>query len=176
MTLCSLPRGDSSSLYLDHPTEKEKVEQWSRNGESWKGALSLEAYQRRERHLLDTTLAKNGGITHWVLVDSSTEDRRIFSGCETLKKKGLMARSGKVAEVVCHTIGSVFSAQEYRGKGYGRRMMQELGPRLETWQTDGAQSLFSILFSDIGKVGQNLNVRSIHPSKGTKATVSSVDI
>ena len=55
-------------------------------------------------------------------------------------------------EVVTHGIGSVFCSPEYRGKGYASRMMRELGPILNTWQTDEKKSCaFSILYSDIGK-------------------------
>ena len=176
MALNGLPRGDLPSLRLVHPTEKEKVEQWSKNGASWKGALSLDAYQKRERHLLETTLAKDGGITHWVLVDSDARDRRVLSGCETLRKKALIAQNGKVIDVVCHSIGSVFCPPEFRGKGYSQRMMRELGPRLETWQTDNAPSLFSVLFSDIGKVSHILDICCTHASTCIEATGRNINI
>ena len=155
MTAVNLPDGTSSSLRLTHPTDNEKVEQWSKNGAFWRGALSLEAYHRREQFLLQVPLAKDGGITHWVLVDSDAEERRVFAGCETLNKKALMAKEGKVVDAICHGVGSVFSPPDYRGKGYGRRLMRELGPRLETWQSETTKSLFSVLYSDIGKVSHN---------------------
>lgn len=161
MTTTKLPDSASLNLRLVHPTEKEKVEQWSKNGVSWKGALSLEAYQRRERYLLQAPLAKDGGLTHWILVDSDAEDRQVFAGCETLKKKALMAWNGKVEDIICHGIGSVFSPPEYRGRGYGRRLMKELGPKLESWQSKDKQCLFSVLYSDIGKVGHNQAFRSL---------------
>ncbi|KAL9063107.1 MAG: hypothetical protein Q9157_008414 [Trypethelium eluteriae] len=151
MDSISLPERDSASLRLAHPTDREKVEQWTKNGATWKGALSLEAYLRRERYLLQAPLAKDGGITHWILVDSDAEDRKVFAGCETLKKRALVAKNGDVVDVVCHGIGSVFSPPEFRGRGFGRRLMTEMGPQLETWQTEKAPCLFSVLFSDIGK-------------------------
>ncbi|KAI9667583.1 MAG: hypothetical protein M1821_000399 [Bathelium mastoideum] len=151
MAPSGLPKGDSPSLRLDRPTDKEKVEQWSKNAVTWRGALSLEAYHRREEYLLKVPLAKDEGLTHWVLVDSDAEDRKVFAGCETLNKKAVMANDGKVVDSVCHTIGNVFTAPEFRGKGYGQRLMKELGPRLETWQTGNTQCLFSILYSDIGE-------------------------
>ena len=158
MTSTNLPERSSITLRLARPTDKEIVEQWSKNGVSWKGALSLEAYHRRERHLMQTPLAKDGGITHWILVESDAEDRKVFAGCESLNKKALMARDGRVVDGICHGIGSVFSPPEYRGRGYGWRLMKELGPRLETWQSENVRSLFSVLFSDIGKVSSKPSV------------------
>lgn len=41
-----------------------------------------------------------------------------------------------------------------RGKGYAARMMKELGTKLDTWQQeDGKRADFTVLYSDIGKVG-----------------------
>ncbi|KAL9097009.1 MAG: hypothetical protein Q9165_000973 [Trypethelium subeluteriae] len=152
MASMSLPEGDSASLRLAHPTDSEKVEQWTKNGATWKGALSLEAYHRRERYLLQAPLAKDGGLTHWILVNSDAEDRKVFAGCESLRKRALVAKNGNVVDVICHGIGSVFSPPEFRGRGYGRRLMAEIGPQLETWQTENFPCLFSVLFSDIGKL------------------------
>lgn len=142
----------SSTLALDHPTEEEKLAQWKENASSWRAALSIEAYVRREKYLSQQGLSKNGGLTHWVLVDTAAKDRVVFSGCETLRKKALVAIDGKVEEVISHGIGSVFCPSPFRRRGYGARMMQELGKSLRTWQTDGHKCLYTVLYSDIGKV------------------------
>ena len=56
-------------------------------------------------------------------------------------------------EVVSHGIGSVFCRPEFRGKGYARRMMVELGGMLDKWQQkEGERAHFTVLYSDIGKV------------------------
>jgi hypothetical protein len=78
----------------------------------------------------------------------------MLCGCETFRKRALISRSGKVQEVVCHGVGSVFCPREYRRRGYAHRMMYEVGKKLKTWQ-EGA--LFSVLFSDIGKEFYSLN-------------------
>jgi GNAT superfamily N-acetyltransferase len=170
MTVPELPGGTSPSLKLTHPTEQEIISQWKKNGVFWRGPLSFEAYLRRERYLLQAPLAKDGGLTHWVLVDSDTEDRRVYAGCESLTKRALIARDGQVEEVLCHGIGSVFSPPEFRGKGYGLRLMKEIGPRLETWKTQRFASLFSILFSDIGKVSSESRIErwKMRPCTGIK--------
>ncbi|KAK5165348.1 hypothetical protein LTR04_001270 [Oleoguttula sp. CCFEE 6159] len=148
-----LPDSKSPALALVQPTDAEKIEQFKKNGLTWKGALSLDAYLRREEFLSQQAFTRDGGITYWVLVDSAAKDRVVLSGCETLRKKALVARDGKVEEVVSHGVGSVFCPPEYRNRGYAARMMEELGRKLETWQTDQQRCMFTVLYSDIGKTG-----------------------
>ena len=161
------PPSTDPSLHLSHPTPAEKEHFWTLNSRIWRGALSTTAYLARERHLADQALTRDGGITYWVLVESSTDTptasaapRRILAGCETLRKRGIVARrkgdsteGGLVEETVAHGVGSVYCPDEYRGRGYAGRMMEELGKVLRTWQAGGNGVGFSVLFSDIGKVG-----------------------
>ena len=152
-TSLNLPDSKSPSLALDHPTEEEKLALWTKNSIMWKGALSQEAYLRREYYLSRQEFTKDGGITWWVLVDTSAEKRVILSACESFRKKALVFRDGKTEEIITHGIGSVFCPPECRKRGYAQRMMRELGDKLKTWQTsDGQKCEFSILYSDIGKV------------------------
>lgn len=114
-------------------------------------------------------LAKNGGVTHWILTDKNLppDSRPIYASCESLRKRAVSARPGADGQVVlqdgiAHGIASVFTDPRYRGKGYASAMMNKLGPTLAKW-TDGRQgnvvgaettapgSLFSVLYSDIGK-------------------------
>ena len=44
------------------------------------------------------------------------------------------------------------------GRGYAARMMGALGEKLQHWQAEEHDSLFSVLFSDIGKVGPLLRI------------------
>lgn len=154
-----LPDANSPTLHLSHPTPSEKKAIWSLNYKNWGTALTLDSYLDREIHMATVpALSRDGGITHWVLVDSSaTPDSRLILGsCESLRKRALIARNGQVKEVITHGIGSVFCNPEYRGKGYGNRMLRELGTKLNTWQVDNKipgreECEFSILYSDIGK-------------------------
>ncbi|KAF1838002.1 hypothetical protein BDW02DRAFT_627551 [Decorospora gaudefroyi] len=157
----NLNKGDAPSLTLVHPTEAEKRIQFSLNGAEWSGALSLPAYLRREATLAQTALTRDGGITYWILVDTSlpgnpldpkSGTRLPLASCETYRKKALVWQKGEVKEVICHGIGSVFCANHLRKRGYAQRMMMELGKALRTHQTEeGIECLFSVLFSDIGK-------------------------
>lgn len=150
-----LPPAESPLLTLAQATPKERNEAFTINGSSWRGALTIPQYLQREAHLSLQDLTKDGGITWWILVDSTKQpdSRTILSSCETLRKAALLARDGKVEEVTVHGIGSVFCRHEFRGRGYAGRMMQELGKKLQTWQQeDGKKGVFSVLYSDIGKM------------------------
>lgn len=159
----TLSRGTSPRLALVHPTRAEQLIQSELNGAEWKGALSLPAYLRREEALSNQCLTKDGGITYWILVDTSLPNNPLepdsgtrlpLASCETYRKRAWIWRHGEIQEVICHGIGSVFCAPHLRKRGYAQRMMQELGKVLRTHQTDDTtQSLFSVLYSDIGKVG-----------------------
>jgi hypothetical protein len=151
-----LPDANSPNLHLTHPTDEEKLETWTLNSASWSGALSQRDYLEREQYLTRAPLARDGGITHWILVDKELlPDRRpILASCETLRKRALVSRDGTVIDVIAHGIGSVFCNPEFRGRRYASRMMRELGEKLRTWQADkmNMRCAFSVLWSDIGKI------------------------
>ncbi|KAI5193987.1 hypothetical protein E4T38_09777 [Aureobasidium subglaciale] len=149
-----LPDRKSSNIELTQLTHEEAVHQTELNSIEWKGPLSLEAYLRREEHLGKQKLVRDGGLTPWALVTKDGSPRSVLSSCETIRKKALVAQNGQINEVICHGVASVFCPPEYRGKGYAGRMIKDLGETLSKWQTDGHECLFSVLYSDIGKVGQ----------------------
>ncbi|KAH7114340.1 hypothetical protein B0J11DRAFT_540748 [Dendryphion nanum] len=156
-----LPMSTSPTLALVHPTEEEKSIQFHLNGAEWRGALSLPAYLRREEVLSSQVLTRDGGLTYWILIDSAAKGNALdptssarlpLASCETLRKRALVWQDGKLQEVICHGVGSVFCAPQLRGKRYAQRMFEELGQVLKTHQvTAKCESLFSVLYSDIGK-------------------------
>lgn len=161
-SFADLPHGSSPNLALVTPTPEEKLTQFKLNGAEWRGALSFEAYLRREEVLSQQPLTRDGGISYWILVDKTAKEtpldptsnaRLPLASCETYRKKALVWQDGKVQETICHGIGSVFCAPHLRGRRYAQRMMQEVGEVLKTHQTSKERAcLFSVLFSDIGKV------------------------
>lgn len=151
----ALPPADSPDLILVPATPEERIEAIRLNSTAWKGPLDLEKYIARENHLLSQKLTRDE-LTCWVLVDlkQPAGKRTILSSCETYRKKALLAYHGKVEDIMTHGIGSVYCRPEFRGKRYASRMIQELSKRLETWQLENEtrkKSVFSVLFSDIGK-------------------------
>jgi hypothetical protein len=181
--LDNLNKGDAPSLALVHPTEAEKQIQFNLNGSEWRGALSLPAYLRREATLSQQTLTRDGGISYWILVDTSLPNNPLdpdsgtrlpLASCETYRKKALVWQNGELKEVICHGIGSVFCANHLRKRGYAQRMMTELGKALKTYQTeDDQECLFSILYSDIGKVHSSDLLRRYTANKNRNFTIPS---
>lgn len=137
------------SLILINPSQAQIDYQNVQNSAAFHGALSQEAYERREKHLITKGIAANGGLKSWALVDASRPDEKvILAGCETLRKRALVSRNGKVEEVIAYGIASVFTPPANRGKKYASTMMWKLSASLQGLED---QSLFSVLYSDIGK-------------------------
>lgn len=157
MNSTALPEWNSPTLHLTQPTPEERLATWKLNGVNWGTALKPQEYLEREAHLMEVPLAREGGITHWILVDSSLPPNRrpILGSCESLRKRVLLSQNGVVSEMVTNGVGSVFCNPEYRGRKYASRMLQELGKKLKEWQADKSlgekKCPFSILYSDIGK-------------------------
>ncbi|KAL8769463.1 MAG: hypothetical protein Q9209_004524 [Squamulea sp. 1 TL-2023] len=154
-----LPESSVSTLQLVPATESEVIESSTLGSVSWKGPLDTNEYLRREAHLRNQALTRNGGITYWVLVDTAAKptsqgSRRILASCETIRKRALVAQPGEaVRDVISHGIGSVHCNPAYRGRGFARRMMVELAKILDTWQQKACERAdFTVLWSDIGKV------------------------
>ncbi|KAI1656772.1 hypothetical protein F4813DRAFT_125281 [Daldinia decipiens] len=153
-----LPEATAPSLVLAHPTDTEKHRTWTLNHREWGGALTLEEYLKREPYLTTIPLTRDGGMTHWILTDSSWSadsggNRPVLASCESIRKRVLIAcpRDNAVHDGVGHGIGSVFTYPEFRGNRYAARMLNELGPALRKWQSHGRDAACSALWSDIGK-------------------------
>ncbi|KAK1139760.1 hypothetical protein N8T08_011224 [Aspergillus melleus] len=149
-----LPYGDSPELVLVPASPEERIETIKLNSTAWKGRFDIDTYIGREDHLLEQPLVKDG-LTCWILVDRQEPEgqRTILGSCETYVKTAMLAQDGEVNNVACHGVGSVYCRPEFRGKGYAKRMIQELSIMLDKWHDNKAvnRSEFSILYSDIGK-------------------------
>ena len=149
-----LPDSNSPNLHLTHPTPNECVKIWTSTSASWRDSLTVPSYLQEQLFLTTVPLAKNNGMTTWILVEKnlSQDQRPILCSCETFLKRSLMSNTdGMVEEVILHGIASVFCAPEYRRRGYAARHMTELAKALYTWRSDQAKVVGSVLYSDIGK-------------------------
>ncbi|KAJ5458043.1 Acyl-CoA N-acyltransferase [Penicillium sp. IBT 31633x] len=151
----TLPAGESPDLILVPATPSERIASIRLNSVAWKGPLDVETYIERENHLLQQRLTRDG-LTCWILVDRNEpeDNRTILSSCESYRKTALLAHNGQAENVATHGVGSVYCRPEFRGKGYAKRMLEELSSKLETWEMEKEprrKSLFTVLFSDIGK-------------------------
>jgi GNAT superfamily N-acetyltransferase len=146
------PAADSPDLTLSHPQLSERLKLWTRTAPEWKGVLSTEQYLEESRYLASLQDTRHAALKQedWILVDKNlpADERHILSSCETFRKRALIRRAGgSVAETTVYGIASVFTAPEYRRKGYAKRMMLELRELLmQSWYCSA-----SILYSDIGK-------------------------
>ena len=149
-----LPDSNSTDLVLRHPTANECVTIWNNTSNAWIDSLTLPLYLKESLFLTTVPLAKDGGMTMWVLVhkDMPPDKRQILCSCESFWKHSLTSdTSGKVSDNVVHGIASVFCPISHRHRGYASRMMRELVKELYTWQTDTMPCVGTTLYSDIGK-------------------------
>lgn len=150
------PPGSDPAITLERANVTEYEHTWRLNATEWKGFLSEPSYLDRELYLINADLTRDYGSTGWILVSSDLPpnpdgSRPILASCETTRKNAYVAQNGKVDKTISHGIGSVHCRPEYRGKGYGVRMIQELGKKLESYQQlKGNKGKFSVLYSDIG--------------------------
>ena len=144
----------SLDLHLSHPTAEECLSIWKLTSLAWGDALSLPLYLEESAYLTTVPLAKDGGMTTWVLVDKNLppDQRPILCSCETFRKRSLISDTkGNVAEAIIYGVASVYTNPTYRGRGYASRMMRELAKVLRSWQITTVKCVGIVLYSDIGK-------------------------
>lgn len=148
-----LPDASSPSLQLSHPTDSESETINDLQSAEWRGALTIPQFKEERAHLRTVPLAKDNGMTEWVLVDkhSLPGQRPVLASCRTLRKRSLTSDpDGNVSEFITHGVNAVYCRREYRRRGYASRMLQQLGEILPKWQTGERKCIASVLYSDIG--------------------------
>lgn len=149
-----LPHSNAATLQLSHPTPGEQIQIWTNSWASWGDSLDLPKYLKESQFLTTIPLARDGGMTSWVLVDKTLppDERPILCSCESFAKRALASDAdGNVDETIIHGVASVFCQPDYRGRGYAARHMRELAKYLRLWQSDRGRIIGSVLYSDIGK-------------------------
>ncbi|KAL7819851.1 hypothetical protein V8C26DRAFT_393579 [Trichoderma gracile] len=162
-----LPPSTSPTIILTNPTPKERTRTWLYNQTEWGNSLTVPAYLEREEYLLSIPLARNGGITNWILTDSSFAvpdkdddgERPVLAACETLRKRALVrdpsssadSDGSTVRDVWAYGVASVFTNKAFRGRGYAGKMMELLRGYMAGQHRETGEPAFSVLFSDIGK-------------------------
>ena len=179
-TSLAMVSAESPMLHLAHPTAKECLAIWNLTSQEWKDALSLTEYLEESAYLATIPLAKDGGMTLWILVDRNLppDQRTILCSCETFRKRSMVSDvRGIVTETITHGVASLFCHPAYRSRGYGSRMMKELVSVLRSWQAENETCVGNVIYSDIGKtfytdLGWSPSPTNIHfefaPLIGTK--------
>lgn len=150
----ALPDARSPDLHLSHPTPVECQTVWKLSSLAWTDALSLPQYLEESAYLTTVPLAKDGGMTNWILTDKNLppDQRPILCSCETFRKRAFISDSdGNLTEKIIHGVASVFCDPVLRLRGYGSRLMRELAENLRSFQAKTTLSIGSVLYSDIGK-------------------------
>ncbi|KAL4957554.1 hypothetical protein BDW69DRAFT_156091 [Aspergillus filifer] len=139
---------------LAHPTDAENKKIWALTSNAWKDALPVDGFLEESAYLMTVPLAKDGGMTQWILVDGNLppNKRRILASCESFYKRSWISDpDGNVTDALTHGVASVYVDAKLRGQGYATRLMKELAKTLPSWQTEKTTCVASVLFSDIGK-------------------------
>ena len=181
----ALPDARSPLLHLTNPTAEECQVVWRLSSLAWTDALSLPQYLEEPAYLTTVPLARDGGMTNWILTEKSLPpgQRPILCSCETFRKRAFISdRDGKLSENIIHGVASVFCNPGLRRGGYGSRLMRELAEILRTFQAERADSIGSVLYSDIGKryyaslgwhpfpINSHLEFNSSSASEGPRVT------
>ncbi|PHH64419.1 hypothetical protein CDD81_4640 [Ophiocordyceps australis] len=148
-----LPDSSCPSLILAHPTPQEQRRTWLQTQPSWGSSYPIDTYLEREQYLLSVPLARDGGITPWILTTNAFDSTRpVLASCETLRKPALVRlANGSVCHVVAHGIASVFTYPHLRRRGYAARMLSLIAQHLAQCEASSpGTASFSVLFSDIG--------------------------
>ncbi|MCJ1457169.1 hypothetical protein MMC28_007536 [Mycoblastus sanguinarius] len=139
---------------LTHPTAGEFETIYSLSFFAWGDTLSLPQYLEESAFLTTVPLARDDGMSVWMLTDKTLpqDQRPILCSCETFRKRAFVTDTkGQLTEMIIHGIASVFCNPIYRGRGYAARLMQELAIMLPRWQVGSGRCIGSVLYSDIGK-------------------------
>ncbi|KAL7793068.1 hypothetical protein V8C37DRAFT_379185 [Trichoderma ceciliae] len=158
MSASDLPSSSSATIILTNPTPQERIRTWTYSQPEWGNSLTVPEYLDREEYLLSIPLARDGGITNWILTDDAAAtdngaERPVLASCETLRKRALVrGKDGVVKDVWAYGIASVFTYSEFRGRGYAGTMIKLLRAHMAARQQETGEPAFSILFSDIGKL------------------------
>ncbi|KAL4980892.1 hypothetical protein BDW66DRAFT_853 [Aspergillus desertorum] len=102
MDTTQLPLSTSPSLTLTHPTPAETQQIWDQTSALWTDALTVPQYLEEYAYLLTVPLARDHGITQWILVDNVNHEtgtegdstqreskRTVLASCETFRKRAL---------------------------------------------------------------------------------------
>jgi len=149
----------------------------------------MDQYTHREAMVIQDLTPER--YTSWILTngkdvvengnhpESEYPNKRILSGCQSMRRTMFVGHNGKVREVGADMLTSVFTPSECRGKGYAARMLSELTDRMVNGKA-GRYPLgithpdISILYSDIGPKYYAKMGWPAHEAKHIKISVPSL--
>lgn len=137
----------------------------------WGKGLSTKQYLQREVCLGSQTACRDGHLRYWSFEeqDSSTGQWVAVSSLESLTRPAFYKIKGRpVQETVSHSVGAVFTPEEYRGKGHAKRLVSAVvamfdnrdeWPQYKGLSDEALIHSFSALWSDIGRYYEQFGYR-----------------
>lgn len=110
-TTFTLPDARSPNLWLTPPTVGEFQTIYSLSFLAWGDALTLPQYLEESAFLTTVPLAKDNGMSVWILTDKTLapDQRPILCSCETFRKRAFITDTkGQFVETIIHGVASVF--------------------------------------------------------------------
>lgn len=127
------------------------------NYKEWGNILTVDQYLQREKVFRSQESTKDGRLTFWALQEFRNSHGWVtVCAMESLKRPSFYKQKGlPIKDSVSHSIGAVFTPAEYRGKGYGSKMITMATEKLNDWQLDDYNedekaTSFQTLWSDVG--------------------------
>jgi hypothetical protein len=142
------PKLSPEDVVFTEATPAQQKLAWELNGVSWATPMSIPDYVRRETHLSQQELSKDGGSRYWILHPKG-QPNEIVAGCECTRKTIFVRPPGPdsaVADQTAYAIASVYTNPAYRRLGMAARMLHLLQGEMDR------DSAASALYSDIGKL------------------------
>lgn len=147
-------------MKLEETNSEEDIKKCQENNYPvWGKPLTIEEYQERDWVTYKTEYM--GDNHHYFVIKNENGD--IESSCEILirdcwiKKKD----STEIINARCGVIGSVFTAEKYRGKGNASLMMKELNNLIDNKYLTGENDV-AFLYSEIGNYYERFGYKTFH--------------
>ncbi|GAB1311657.1 Lysine acetyltransferase [Madurella fahalii] len=136
----------SSDVVFSEATPEQRQLTWELNGEAWAAPMSLDDYVRREQHLAQQELNRDGGCRYWVLYLKGYP-RQIIASCEATRKPALISNGhgGPARDGYGYAVTNVYTNPTWRRQGMAAFLLHRVQEQID------ADSDFSVLYSDSGR-------------------------
>ena len=138
----TLMNGDRITVLFGEATSQQKPQCYALSARSWGSYLDEDEVIAREEHLVEQSLARNGGCRLWCLYRQDDHDQ-VFSTCKTVRRTFLMADKQGAHEILGYCVSSVSTALPYRGHGLACFMLQHVAQ----WLDGVGDAAVSVLYS-----------------------------
>lgn len=150
---------ENESIRLVELTDTADIKETQlRNHVEWGGGMTMDQYLLREKGCRVRLTSESTRMTNWALEAKNEQGEwELVSACETQRRLAYFKVKGRPVETTINqSIGAVFTAERYRGKGYAAKMLEAVTKSLKTWQLpanispEAKDHVLLTLWSDVG--------------------------